>query len=410
MSSATLTRRAEDRLRLPVLQPDPAAERGGERGAAVPDRRRTRWRITATAWTSCWSWWAWPTRPGSGPTSCRPASSSGWRWPVPWRPSPAILLADEPTGNLDYTTGSEILDLLWDSCERLGQTIVLVTHDARAAAYADRVLVVRDGEILDADRARPTRGPRGAAADPAPGRAGALARASGRDRLAGPGRPAAAHGAHRCRRGAGRSGHRRAADGRPGSDRGRAPRGAGAVRLGPAARARLRHGGLHAADRRQRMRQSPASTMPPAVSEERGRSVTTTAAGPDEKVFTMLLDRRGPGEDEAKIRTYELEAGSFLDPADPTGVLVNAGWARDNGLGLGDELLLNFRRPNVPHNHIVGLLGDAGFGALGPGSVMVLDSDLPVRGVRGSGRRCATSTCRSPTAARRTSRPRWTRA
>jgi putative ABC transport system ATP-binding protein len=64
-------------------------------------------------------------------------------------PSPAILLADEPTGNLDYTTGSEILELLWDSSERLGQTIVLVTHDARAAAYADRVLVVRDGEILD---------------------------------------------------------------------------------------------------------------------------------------------------------------------------------------------------------------------------------------------------------------------
>jgi putative ABC transport system ATP-binding protein len=63
--------------------------------------------------------------------------------------SPSILLADEPTGNLDYTTGTEILDLLWDSCDRLGQTIVLVTHDARAAAYADRVLVVRDGEILD---------------------------------------------------------------------------------------------------------------------------------------------------------------------------------------------------------------------------------------------------------------------
>ena len=63
--------------------------------------------------------------------------------------SPAILLADEPTGNLDYTTGSEILDLLWDSCDRLGQTIVLVTHDARAAAYADRVLVVRDGRLLE---------------------------------------------------------------------------------------------------------------------------------------------------------------------------------------------------------------------------------------------------------------------
>jgi putative ABC transport system ATP-binding protein len=62
---------------------------------------------------------------------------------------PALLLADEPTGNLDYTTGAEILGLLWDSSERLGQTIVLVTHDARAAAYADRVLVLRDGAILD---------------------------------------------------------------------------------------------------------------------------------------------------------------------------------------------------------------------------------------------------------------------
>lgn len=63
--------------------------------------------------------------------------------------SPAILLADEPTGNLDFTTGTEILDLLWDSADRLGQTIVLVTHDARAAAYADRVLVVRDGQVRD---------------------------------------------------------------------------------------------------------------------------------------------------------------------------------------------------------------------------------------------------------------------
>jgi putative ABC transport system ATP-binding protein len=62
---------------------------------------------------------------------------------------PAILLADEPTGNLDFTTGTEILDLIWDSCDRLGQTIVLVTHEARAAAYADRVLVVRDGSIRE---------------------------------------------------------------------------------------------------------------------------------------------------------------------------------------------------------------------------------------------------------------------
>jgi putative ABC transport system ATP-binding protein len=62
---------------------------------------------------------------------------------------PAILLADEPTGNLDYATGTEILDALWRSSVERGQTVVLVTHDAKAAAYADRVLVVRDGRVLD---------------------------------------------------------------------------------------------------------------------------------------------------------------------------------------------------------------------------------------------------------------------
>jgi putative ABC transport system ATP-binding protein len=62
---------------------------------------------------------------------------------------PALLFADEPTGNLDYTTGTEILDALWRSCEERRQTIVLVTHDSKAAAYADRVLVVGDGRILD---------------------------------------------------------------------------------------------------------------------------------------------------------------------------------------------------------------------------------------------------------------------
>ena len=63
--------------------------------------------------------------------------------------SPALLLADEPTGNLDYTTGTEILTALWRSCQERHQTIVLVTHDAKAAAFADRVLVIRDGSVLD---------------------------------------------------------------------------------------------------------------------------------------------------------------------------------------------------------------------------------------------------------------------
>jgi putative ABC transport system ATP-binding protein len=62
---------------------------------------------------------------------------------------PSVLLADEPTGNLDYTTGGELLEALWKSCDQGGQTVVLVTHDARAAAYADRVMVIGDGRISD---------------------------------------------------------------------------------------------------------------------------------------------------------------------------------------------------------------------------------------------------------------------
>jgi putative ABC transport system ATP-binding protein len=62
---------------------------------------------------------------------------------------PALLFADEPTGNLDYTTGTEILHALWRSCVERHQTVVLVTHDSPAAAYADRVLVISDGRIAD---------------------------------------------------------------------------------------------------------------------------------------------------------------------------------------------------------------------------------------------------------------------
>ncbi len=60
---------------------------------------------------------------------------------------PAILLADEPTGNLDSKTGTTIMELLRRSCDELTQTIVVVTHDPRAAAYADRVVFLRDGRL-----------------------------------------------------------------------------------------------------------------------------------------------------------------------------------------------------------------------------------------------------------------------
>jgi putative ABC transport system ATP-binding protein len=61
--------------------------------------------------------------------------------------SPAMVLADEPTGNLDSKTGTVVMDLLRRSCDELGQTVVIVTHDSHAAAYADRVVFLRDGKI-----------------------------------------------------------------------------------------------------------------------------------------------------------------------------------------------------------------------------------------------------------------------
>lgn len=61
---------------------------------------------------------------------------------------PAIVLADEPTGNLDSKSGTVIMELLRRSCKELGQTIVMVTHDPRAAAYANRVVFLRDGKVL----------------------------------------------------------------------------------------------------------------------------------------------------------------------------------------------------------------------------------------------------------------------
>ena len=68
---------------------------------------------------------------------------------------PTVVFADEPTGNLDSKTGGEILDLLRGSVRDYGQTLVMVTHDARAAATADRVLFLADGlivkELRDAD-------------------------------------------------------------------------------------------------------------------------------------------------------------------------------------------------------------------------------------------------------------------
>lgn len=61
---------------------------------------------------------------------------------------PAVLFADEPTGNLDSITSEEIVEQLRRSCDELGQTTVMVTHDAKISAYCDRILFLKDGILV----------------------------------------------------------------------------------------------------------------------------------------------------------------------------------------------------------------------------------------------------------------------
>jgi ABC-type lipoprotein export system ATPase subunit len=72
--------------------------------------------------------------------------------------NPSLVLADEPTGNLDSKTGEIVLHTFQDLNTQQGRTIILITHDADVAAYADRIIHIRDGEIVEDRRiARKTR-------------------------------------------------------------------------------------------------------------------------------------------------------------------------------------------------------------------------------------------------------------
>ncbi|MGW3161065.1 ABC transporter ATP-binding protein, partial [Streptomyces sp. NPDC001089] len=66
---------------------------------------------------------------------------------------PKVLFADEPTGALDSVNGERVMQLLTDAARSTRAAVVLVTHDARVAAYADREIVVRDGRSSTAERA-----------------------------------------------------------------------------------------------------------------------------------------------------------------------------------------------------------------------------------------------------------------
>ena len=106
---------------------------------------------------------------------------------------PPILLADEPTGNLDTHTGAEILKLIHDLHDRLGATVLVVTHDKTVAESCPRTIQLRDGRVF-ADTRRPDIQPKKFADDSAPAHQLAL-------RAQAPAASFADHGGHRARRG-----------------------------------------------------------------------------------------------------------------------------------------------------------------------------------------------------------------
>jgi putative ABC transport system permease protein len=124
------------------------------------------------------------------------------------------------------------------------------------------------------------------------------------------------------------------------------------------------------------LRQIPGVLNAAAVSERRVLTFNTPPDPVEEKVLTVSVVLGVDPADEARIRTYDLVAGSALDPDEPKGMLVGAALAEGYGLQVGDELRLDGRRQGVPGNVIVGLLADSGMGALASGSVAILQRDF----------------------------------
>ena len=144
----TELRRHRVRLRLPVRSAGARADRHGQHRAAAatgPDRPEGRVRRAA----------GWLPRLGLDGLGARRTGelSGGEAQRVALARAvvaqPKVLFADEPTGSLDTLTGELVMDLLVGVAREEGTTVVLVTHDARVAAYADREVLVRDGKVID---------------------------------------------------------------------------------------------------------------------------------------------------------------------------------------------------------------------------------------------------------------------
>ena len=142
------------RVRLPGVQPDPHAQRAREHHAADGAGRHQARSGVARHRSSrpCGS----TTGSTTGPTELSGGQQQRVAVGRALLSQPEIIFADEPTGNLDSRSGAEILTFMRKAVDDFGQTIVMVTHDPIAAGYADRVVFLADGEIVDElARARP---------------------------------------------------------------------------------------------------------------------------------------------------------------------------------------------------------------------------------------------------------------
>ena len=97
---------------------------------------------------SCWNWWGWLTGGATCPTNSRGGERQRVAIARSLANQPALILADEPTGNLDSQSGAEVIRLIHDLNHKLGTTVVVVTHDAAVARQTDRILIMRDGRIV----------------------------------------------------------------------------------------------------------------------------------------------------------------------------------------------------------------------------------------------------------------------